>query len=424
MDRVKEIIHKLQYYYPFTLPGTVLAGVLVYILGISYAYKNPFGLFIAIVGLVMMILLALLSRLQANRFEKLSISWESHEPLYAARGGSHQKVVVPQRSAYFFFRIHFIIAGRFQVGRERSLWYYREQSFPGNGTLEMGLLFPMCGLFHAQGTFAIKDVFGLSRARFLPVMKRQLPVQPSLLGERKRIAVQVTGGEDSKQKKKTSDEEKYYMREYIPGDKFRDINWKATSRLDEIFTRVSPATEEKIRIIYVDFRHFAGDSEETLQSVYHLHYIKSWLISFLWNTKRDYPEYQFHVATGEGAVLLETEDDIQRFSMTIPGMFYMHEPAMLRDPSGVDRLFVFSTPFDRGLTGYLRQYGGVPVTLFRTRIPRDSGQQGQEIRFFTLPMHPLVPAPWLLKREQEVKNPGVAGTVENTEEETLAVRLV
>jgi hypothetical protein len=423
-----KLLRRIAYYYPLTFLGSLLAAVSVYLLGMGYAYKNPFSLFLGMLGLFLLILFAVLGRVQANRLEKQQVSWESYEPVFAGRKGAHHRFDVPGERAFFFYRYHFTITGDLRVGKTVRLWYYRENSFPGGGGMEIPLLFPLCGVFFARGRASVKDIFGLSRARFLGELEREIPVQPTLLKEKREVSVQATGGEDSKQKRKTSDEEKYYMRDYIPGDKFRDINWKASTKLNDIFTRISPVTQEKMKIIHVDFRHYKKEPAESLESIYHLHYIKNWLISFLWNSKRDHPEYQFHLSTGEGTVLLESEDDIKRFSMYVPKIFYQHSPAALRETGGVERLFVFSTPFDEGLNGYLRRFSNIPVTVFRTRFPQNGKEQNGEgslenVELFRLPSHPYVPAPALFRRHKKKKNPGVDYT-RDINEQIVSIELI
>lgn len=431
MKRIKQFLRSLSFYYPFTFAGTTLFLVSGFLLGRSYAFKNPFGIFLAAAALGIVLLFAILGRVQADRFEKVQISWESFEPLYAGRKGSRQRLDARERGTFLFFRIHFAVYGPLQVGKQAKLLFYKEVSFPGNGSLDIPLLFPLCGVFRARGKAAVKDIFTLTRARFMTVLHREIPVQPSLIKEERTVPVQVAGGEDTKERRKTSDEEKYYMREYVPGDRFRDINWKATSKLNDIVTRISPMTQDKTRIIFIDFRHYKKSKGETRQAVFHLHYCKSWLISFLWNTKREHPEYQFHLSTGKGLVLLESEDDIKRFSLSLPGLFYQHEPAEIRQIIGVNRLFIFTTPYDNGLSGYIGRFSGIPVTVFRTAFPKptarkeeaEAGVNERIVRFTTLPSQPYLPMPWVLKSDKERTNPGIGPFVTELHEREVTVTL-
>ena len=57
-----------------------------------------------------------------------------------------------------------------------------------------------------------------------------------MLGDQSAPPVNISVGYDTTQRAQTADEEKYFMREYMPGDRMKDINWKASSRLDQLNT--------------------------------------------------------------------------------------------------------------------------------------------------------------------------------------------
>lgn len=363
------MLKKIAQYYPFTLPGTVLLGVIFYLLGTGYAKRNPYMLFLSFAGLVVLVLLTTLSRIQAYRLGKAQIVWDSSDALYSARPGSCQRISVIDFKTWFFFRIHFRITGHLMVGNSAGFSVLREDAFTGEGALEIPLHFQLTGLFRGEGKCSIKDIFGLVRARLPEEMTRTLPVQPALLHREMSVKIDAAGGEDETQPRKSSDEEKYYMREYVPGDRFRDINWKATSRIGEIFTRISPVTETETQLVLVDFRHFAVEKEERSEHVAHLEYLKRWFLTFLWQLKHEQPDYQYIVYTGRGGFRAETFQDIQRLGIGISGLFYENDPRVPKDTAGVGEVYIFSTPFDAELGTALTAYSEKRVTLFETAFP-------------------------------------------------------
>ena len=88
------------------------------------------------------------------------------------------------------------------------------------------------------------------------------------------------------------------MREYVPGDRMKDINWKATSRLGELITRISPLTQEQTQLLHVVLRRYRRRGGETMTALLHLDFVKSWLLTFLRVVKQQHPEFTFLVDTG------------------------------------------------------------------------------------------------------------------------------
>ena len=54
----------------------------------------------------------------------------------------------------------------------------------------------------------------------------------------------------------------------------KDINWKTSSRLNQLITRISPLALDKEMLLQISFRHYKFDTKETLSSTLHLEYLK------------------------------------------------------------------------------------------------------------------------------------------------------
>ena len=256
------------------------------------------------------------------------------------------------------------------MGRGAGVRLARSLSFAAAGTHPLPLSLPLCGQLSAQGRFSVRDLFGLTRARFGEEPERSLTVLPAWLSPEPPRLVEPAGGFEDKSLRRASEEEKYFMREYQPGDRFRDINWKVSSRLQELITRISPVTQEKTRLLAVDFRHYRAAGAESLESVLHLDYLKSWLLAFLRGLKSANERLQFRVRTGAGSSLLATEEDIERFAVELSGLHYQSDPGPGVEEAG--ELFVFSTPFDRGLPLFLAARPLARAQVFRT-VRRPAG---------------------------------------------------
>jgi hypothetical protein len=224
-----------------------------------------------------------------------------------------------------------------------------------------------------------------------------LPVLPPIFPDRPSGNIAMMQSFESSQKQQSSDEEKYYMREYMPGDRMKDINWKASFRISEMITRISPMSPEQSKLITIEFRNYSYMKHDSLESIIHLNFLKSWLVSFLYAMKNTYPDYRFRVVTSEGHTLIEDKKDIDRFTRTLAGIFYCDPARDLKadETASVER-YVFSTPYDRGLAGYLGSHAGIRYHVFRTSFRPVAGKI-RRIRFFENAEPGLLPGPWIFR---------------------------
>jgi hypothetical protein len=305
-----------------------------------------------------------------------------------------------------FFRVHFAVTGTLKVGRKAVLRMQREISFAQGTRHSIGVYFPLCGTFSGTGGFAVRDIFSLSLARFGDELKRNLAIQPASFTQKSIPLPEPSVGFEETSRKRSSEEEKYYMREYLPGDRFRDINWKVSSRLDELITRISPVTQEKTTILPVVFRNFRDKERENLDSIVHLNILKSWLMAFLRTMKQEHPEMHFRIISGAGNWMLQSDEDIERFGWELPGIFFQREAGAVFQTPAEEELFVFSTAFDRGLPAFLSSQAQARQYVFRT-------------------INACLPGSWVLRKEPGLKAPRVPSpTLGKLEEEALSVRVV
>lgn len=397
--------------YPFTFTGTLLFIVSLYLIGKAFATQNPYGFILSVAAVVVLVAFAVAGRVQASRFRNVPVEWDSASPLYAANHGLEHDLFLEKIRSLPFFRIHFTLSGKMGVGRGAYMYPHQEISSRGGGRVGIPLFFPLCGVFHARGRFTIQDAFGLTRARFGEALERSITVRPALLQERVFPTVEALDGMEDKSKFKQSDVERYFMREYIPGDRIRDINWKASSRFSELFTRISPVTQEKTKILSVFFRPFRKRGRETATSVAHLNYIKSWLLLFLKTVKQAHSEYQFNVIMGSENTMLETEEDIDQFGLDLSSVFFRHSVSeygaeLAAQVSG--DAFVFTTPYDETMTAFLSGLSGSRVYIFRTTAPGPkSADAPKKILLFDGASSVLIAGLWIFIKDRRLKNPNL-----------------
>ena len=414
-DAARRVLH----YYPLTLLGTALAAAAVYLLGSAFASGSPHEFLLSVTGFLVLLVLAGLGRLQAYRFKLVEFEWDSSAPLGAREYGAQHRLRTRAAKSWLFYRIHLRIAWRLQAGRRAVLRGYREAATSG-GEAAIGLWFPCSGLLHMTGRLTVRDVFGLTRAQIRPPERRTLVVRPGLLAEQATPPVEISTGFDTTQRAQTSDEEQYFMREYIPGDRLKDINWKATSRLGELITRISPITQEQTQELHIVLRRYRRRGGETLAAVMHLDFIKSWLLTFLRVVKQHHPEYVFVVDSGGESHRIDTPDEIERLARRLAELPLTSELPAAGNAQPRE-LFIFSTVFDEDLPRFVERSGAQYVNVFRT-IPagRADGDEPDPYRMSVCdtPLPTCAGGGWLLARERRMQvSAAVAGRQPGMREE-------
>jgi hypothetical protein len=396
---------------PLTLPGVALLAVSLFLLGRSFLTGSPYELVLALFGLGALLLLALGGRWRAFRLSRLDFEWDSSRPAVAGVDACEQRLRAPAFRAGIFYRLHFRVSGRLAVGRRAGMIVSAEAASAGGGEtprdgIPLGFFFPLCGEYQARPDLAVRDIFGLTRAGLgRKEDERVLVVQPAPFAQGRTWLVEAVGGFEDKSLRKSSDEERYYMREYMPGDRFRDINWKASSRLSQMVTRISPFTQEKTKVIPILLRHFRAPGPETVESLVHLNVLKGWLLAFLRQVKQEHPEYHFMVWTGQGREQLESEEDIERFAYTLGALFFLPDPMDMPAEPGWEEVYIFSTPYDRNLPTLLAQLPPSVPRVFRTRAARKDDAEPWKYSLFVSLESLSLPGAWIFRRDRRLAAP-------------------
>ena len=396
------LLQRLVYYYPLTVPGTLLLGVAAALARGALLTRNPYEFLLALLALFLLIVLAVVGRVQATRLNKKRLDWDSTNPVYA-REVSVQWVHAESVRTLMFYRVHFCLAGKLAVGRSANLFYRQEVATSGGERVPIRLRMPLGGIFTAAGRLTLRDIFGLTRARIGAEYRRRIAVRPPAVTGTQMPALTTQQSMQSVARKRSSDEEKYYMREYVAGDRPRDINWKASGKLEELFTRISPVSEEKAKVVNIQLRNLVGGRKETLESIVHLDYLKGWLLSFVRTLKAEHPTHQFRIVTSEGLAVLESEEHIEHFALTLSSLRYT------RDASGLSaslptqgELFVFTTPYDTGLA--VSYPANTTIHVYRTACPsQDEGQNEMLFRLFDSSPPYYTPGTWITARDRNPK---------------------
>jgi hypothetical protein len=342
------------------------------------------------------------------------VQWDTSIPLVASIPNGGQAAAENQRltgivmKPFLWFRLHFLVHGKMTVGRNALLRISQEVSTTGEEVVPLLFSIPFCGVFEAEGVLSIGDIFGLTRSRFGAPIRRRISVEPAVFPDEITIRVEAAEKTEEKQSRIASDEDKYYMREYTPGDRFRDINWKTSSRLHQFFTKIAPVALEQTKIIAIEFRNYRNPVPETLESVTHLSYLKSWLVSFIRTVGERNPEFKFHIVTGRGVKKVNSKEDLSRFSDELAGMMFQGDPGVINPVPETDEIFIFTTPYDTCLPALLVQYPQRTINIVRTLAAgRSGGGERREFPLFRPAENLNLPGLWALRRDGKMPQPGV-----------------
>ncbi|MDR2953048.1 MAG: DUF58 domain-containing protein [Treponema sp.] len=363
----------------FTPPGLAVFLISFFLLARSLSAGNPYEILLSSGALALLALLYGAGAFALRRLAALEPVWKPSVPL-AASSAAEWPVAVQAAKVPRFFRLHFRVRGRFfPQGAREGCSVFAETSFSRKGDAAgLNLMFPLGGLFQGEGSLSLRDVFGFfsfpcgeKRAQSFNVRSAPASSKP--------LRIDAQSGAEDRRNKTSSDEERYYMREYAPGDRFRDINWKSSERIDALITRISPDNQEKVTRIEVFFRN-CGPLKASIGDLWLLDRAKARLAWFLRAVKEEKASYMFHVQSAGKDWELKEEGDIDSFIEELSVLpFY---PASNKDPffetGGTGELYVFSTACDTGLPGFISAQLR-PVTLFLAQNPPEKNAAGSDL---------------------------------------------
>ena len=359
---------------PFTIPGIAIFIAALVILIHSLSARNAYEIVLSIAILIIWTALYLAGIWAARRFAALEPVWEIPRPLAAMSctndSAGTWRITKPEGKTPWFFRFHFLVRGRFfPEGSGSGCLVFGETSIPGRNNKEkivhLDIGFPLGGFFQGETSCRLRDIFGFFSFSCGNKQKRSINILSAPCGAR-ILHINSQSGAEDRRNKNASDQERYYMREYVPGDLFRDINWKSSERIDTLITRISPDTQEKITRIEIYFRNYSQFSANTdIAELWLLDRAKARLAWFLRKAKEIKASYVFTVHTCRKSWDLNTQEEIDDFleELAVISFDQAQNSEILLPQSGGD-LYVFSTACDTALPAFLLAQQSRPVSLF------------------------------------------------------------
>jgi hypothetical protein len=346
----------------FTPIGAALLVIALVILARSLYARNSYEMLISCVILLIMLILGLAGWRRAKKLALLEPGWKPPFPM-TANSGEESLITGLGSSLPLFFRLHFIVRGKFSPNSDSICPMFAETSVSrGEETARLELDFPMSGIFHGSGYCKLRDIFGLFSFPCGITLQRTINVRSApCFGKKTQINAQ-SGAEDRKTKSSTN-EERFYMREYTPGDRLRDINWKSSEKIDALITRISPDNQEKVSRIEIYFRNF-GPEMPSLEALWLLDRAKARLSYFLRSLMDENTSFVFSIRAAQGDWEIEDSEDLEDFLEALAGLSFLPAKNEGIVSAGTGDMYVFSTACDKGLSGFLLASHPRPISLF------------------------------------------------------------
>jgi hypothetical protein len=416
----------------FSPIGAAILVIALVILGRSLYARNSYEMLLSFAVLLLLLALGLVGWWKVKKLVLLEPGWKPPFPTTACSG---EESLITGLGAHLplFFRLHFIVRGKFfpagGAASEDALRFdnacpvLAETSVSrGEEQTRLALDFPMSGIFHGSGFCRLRDIFGLFSFPCGITLTRTINVRSApFFGKKMQINAQ-SGAEDRRTKNSTN-EERYYMREYTPGDRLRDINWKSSEKIDALITRISPDNQEKVRRIEIYFRNY-GPVKPSLEALWLLDRAKARLSHFLRNLMDENSSFIFAVSAAKGSWEIEDNEDLEDFLEELAGFSFFPAQNEGIIQAGAGDMYVFSTACDTGLHGFLLACHPRPVSLFITQPEtayksKEFGKPKHETFYKRdFPAKGCAPLPrWLLKTKIKPLNVD-AGKVERIYTET------
>jgi len=388
-----------------SLLGALVLAVSSVMLIRSLINRNSYEIAIASVVLFLMLLLLIIGLWKSRKLKNMECGWKPPFPMTAcpvlinnqekkstrelSQNDPNRQTLITglDSSIPLFFRLHFLIRGRFYpCGSGKGLSVSTEISIPRNDTTAQILLdFPVSGVLEGEGLCRLRDIFGFFSFTCGQPQKKTINVRSApCFGKQTHINAQ-SGAED-KRNKPASDIERYHMREYTPGDRFRDINWKSSEKIDTLITRISTDNQERISRIEVHFRNYTsakttikikkgadGQTSSTITQEYSL--IQLWLLDrakarlsyFLRSLIEQNSSLIFDVRSPLKNWEINNMEELDAFLEELAGIPFVSPQHVMELTQGNGDIYVFTTAFDYWLHSFLAACVLRPVTLFVTQ---------------------------------------------------------
>ncbi len=225
--------------YPLTFFGTLTFLGSVALLSSSLSDSSRVGIALSSLGLVVVLLSVAISWAQVPVARSGDFSWSATGCLRAGSGG--EAFILRYSGELFpFMRFHVSLAGTLSVAGETVYRVRSDGCVPAGSEGPFGLSVPCGGALALSGRFMVGDILGLARVEVRDAGRLETAVLPPDSADLGLSLDRTSMEDDDRAAHKAAGFERVLVREYVPGDLVRDINWKALARIGTLITRIPP----------------------------------------------------------------------------------------------------------------------------------------------------------------------------------------
>ncbi len=238
--------------YPFTIPGTVITLLVLYLFGTGYIRSDYQSVFIALSFFFIVMVLFSWCFYFSGKYFFNEIDFRSNGVISTSEHDKNSQMVLFEEKPPVFYRYSMIMRGRFHAAG-KSFPYFRRYSSDRDGKIVFSLRIKSPGSLEVGTEYYLEDIFGFVRIKCSSGGRKSFNIAAGNPDEAYADSNDVPVSFEKNKKPDDNDYEKILMREYMRGDRSRDINWKASSKSNTMFTRISQGNDtevKKINIIY------------------------------------------------------------------------------------------------------------------------------------------------------------------------------
>jgi uncharacterized protein (DUF58 family) len=178
-------------------------------------------------------------------------SWSKKAELHAGLNSNALRLSCTSWPLRSFFRIRLVFSGNLESSAVPVYRITVAVSAFRSGEASVPLRLPASGRLILRGRFVIRDIAGLCERTLGGVQYFTALVHSASAAELDIPAIDDTMSHDPQSQRTRSEMEKIFVREYVPGDLARDINWKALARTGSLLTRIPPESPRESRMIHL-----------------------------------------------------------------------------------------------------------------------------------------------------------------------------
>lgn len=296
-------------YYPFTLPGSIVFFLALYLLGRGFASNNYTAVSVSSFFLFFVLALTGIMFFRAKKAGVQRTAWKSEGTVYSTcstefnsdRSGksnllsnqlNKQTITVETQNGMgcpLFSRYSVVFTLRGKISGGISPFFVKRYRSERTGVIKFSWNFPWPGYVSGQGKYFIEDIFGLVKIKLLQETVKEFPILPGINPDAKINISSTVKDFVTAHRKHDNDLEKYYMREYVPGDLYRDINWKSSGRIGKLVTRISPGGKDEANIF--TFVYLSASNQDKNKKCYDFFlkgkYLREYFYTFMHRLKTE-----------------------------------------------------------------------------------------------------------------------------------------